>query len=68
MNTKRITQTAALGLVLAAVAAPAAGAQQDIRKPDQVAPAAEAGRTSATRTRSTPPPGAAPNTVPTSWW
>ena len=42
MNTKRITQSAALGLVLAAVAAPAAGAQQDIRMPDQIAPAPEA--------------------------
>ncbi len=42
MNTKRITRTAALGLVLAAVAAPAAGAQQDIRNPDQVAPSPEA--------------------------
>jgi hypothetical protein len=42
MNTKRITQSAALGLVLAAVAAPAAGAQQDLRMPDQIAPAAKA--------------------------
>ena len=42
MNTKRITQSAALSLALAAVAAPAAGAQQDIRMPDQIAPSAEA--------------------------
>jgi hypothetical protein len=39
MNTKRITHSAALALVLAAVAAPAAGARQDLRNPDQVAPA-----------------------------
>jgi hypothetical protein len=38
MNTKRITHSAALGLVLAAVATPAAGARQDLRNPDQVTP------------------------------
>ncbi len=43
MNTKRITRTAALGLVLAAVAAPAAGAQQDIRNPDTIDAAAGRG-------------------------
>jgi hypothetical protein len=41
MNTKRITQSAALGLVLAAGAAPASGAQQEIRMPDQIAPSPE---------------------------
>jgi hypothetical protein len=39
MNTKRLTRSTAIGLALAAFAAPAAGAQQDLRNADQVAPA-----------------------------
>ena len=34
MNRRRLTRSAALGLALAALAAPAAGAQQDLRSPD----------------------------------
>ncbi len=39
MNTKRLTRSTTIGLALAALAAPAAGAQQDLRNADQVAPA-----------------------------
>jgi hypothetical protein len=44
MNQSRLTRSAALGLALAAVAAPTAGAQQDLRSPDarDAAQAAEA--------------------------
>jgi hypothetical protein len=34
MNRRRLTRSAALGLAVAALAAPAAGAQQDLRSPD----------------------------------
>jgi hypothetical protein len=34
MNRRRLSRSAALGLALAALAAPAAGAQQDLRSPD----------------------------------
>ena len=34
MNHRRLTRSAALGLALTAIAAPAAGAQQDLRSPD----------------------------------
>jgi hypothetical protein len=34
MNRNRLTRSAALGLTLAALAAPTAGAQQDLRSPD----------------------------------
>jgi hypothetical protein len=40
MNTKRLTRSTTIGLALAALAAPAAGAQQDLRNADQVSPAA----------------------------
>jgi hypothetical protein len=39
MNTKRLTRSTAIGLALAALAAPAAVAQQDLRNADQVDPA-----------------------------
>jgi hypothetical protein len=39
MNTKRLTRSTTIGLALAALAAPAAGAQQDLRNADQVVPA-----------------------------
>jgi hypothetical protein len=39
MNTKRLTRSTTIGLALAALAAPAAGAQQDLRNADQVTPA-----------------------------
>jgi hypothetical protein len=39
MNTRRLTRSTTIGLALAALAAPAAGAQQDLRNADQVAPA-----------------------------
>jgi hypothetical protein len=39
MNTKRLTRSTVTGLALAALVAPAAGAQQDLRNADQVAPA-----------------------------
>jgi hypothetical protein len=44
MNQSRLTRSAALGLALAALAAPTAGAQQDLRSPDarDAAQAAEA--------------------------
>ena len=44
MNRSRFTRSAALGLALAALAAPTAGAQQDLRSPDarDAAQAAEA--------------------------
>jgi hypothetical protein len=44
MNQSRLTRPAALGLALAALAAPTAGAQQDLRSPDarDAAQAAEA--------------------------
>jgi hypothetical protein len=34
MNRRRLSRSAALGLAVAALAAPAAGAQQDLRSPD----------------------------------
>jgi hypothetical protein len=40
MNTKPLIRSATIGLALAALAAPAAGAQQDLRNADQVSPAA----------------------------
>ena len=39
MNTKPLIRSTTIGLALAALAAPAAGAQQDLRNADQVAPA-----------------------------
>jgi hypothetical protein len=39
MNTKRLTRSTTIGLALAALAAPTAGAQQDLRNADQVTPA-----------------------------
>jgi hypothetical protein len=58
MNTKRITQSAALGLALAALATPAFGAQQDLRNADQVTAPANARQDLRNADQVTPPANA----------
>jgi hypothetical protein len=44
MNTHRLPRSAALALMVAAIAAPSAAAQQDIRNPDSRTPPEEQGQ------------------------